>query len=65
MKQVIYYNHTDGNWYMTSQQNYNSYIQNAREIHKLEDVDNPYEFIENACKWWGAKEEDFIIVYYT
>ncbi len=62
MKQVIYYNHTDGNWYMTPQQNYNSYIQNTREIHKLDGVDNPYEFIENASKWWGMKEEDFIVV---
>lgn len=65
MKTVLYYSHTDGCFIMTSKQNYNSYIQNARDKHILTDVTNGeqvQEFIEIACKMWNASPEDFEVI---
>lgn len=65
MKQVIYKNHTDDAFYMTSKQNYDSYIQNARAIKRLDGVktsNDVFEFIEKACAWWNMKETDFIVI---
>ena len=65
MKTVLYYSDWEKCYIMTSKQNYNSYIQNARDKHVLKGVDTLEklkEFIDNACKWWNAKPEDFEII---
>ena len=65
MKMVIYRNNTDKKWYMTSKKNYNSYIQNAREIKVIngcETLADIYEFIENICKCTNSHPEDYEII---
>ena len=54
MKQVIF-KKLDG-WYMTPKTNYYAYVQNARQVHKLEDVntiEDVYEMIDKMCKWYN------------
>lgn len=60
MKMVIYKCH--GTYYVTNEENYNAVIQNAREIHKLQDFNSAEEVIEYFCKYFGSKDEDFIII---
>ena len=65
MRTVIYKNNFEGVYYMTSKANYNAYIQNARQITKLEGVhtlEDVADFIKKACAWWGCKEEDFEVI---
>ena len=60
MKMVIY--KTVGGYCVTSEENYNAVIQNAREIHQMQDFDSAEEVIEYFCKYFGSKAEDFIII---
>lgn len=65
MKQVIYYNKTQGCFYHTTEKNYNSYVQDSRKIHRLEHcktVEDAYKFIENMCRLYDDKPEDFKII---
>ena len=59
MKTVIY--KAGGTYYVTSEENYNARIQNARAIHRL-DFDSTEAIIEYLCKYCGYKAEDFIII---
>lgn len=64
-KYVIYRNHTDGAFYMTSAKNYHACVQNARAIHRIEDattIDDIREFIRKCCRWYGDIPEDYIII---
>ena len=63
MKQVLFKNHTDGKWYITNERNYNSYIQNARQIHCIEDLKDPQEVITRMCEWYGDTEDRYIVIY--
>ena len=60
MKMVIY--KAGGNYYVTSEENYNARIQNARGIHQMQDFDSAEEIIEYFCTYFGSKAEDFIII---
>lgn len=60
MKMVIYW--AGGNYYVTSEENYNAQIQNARAIHQMKDFDSAKEIIEYYCTHFGSKAEDFIIM---
>lgn len=60
MKMVIY--KAGGSYYVTSEENYNARIQNARLIHKMQDFNSANEVIEYFCKYFGSKTEDFIII---
>ena len=65
MKQVLYFNKTQGCFYYTTEKNYNAYVQDARAIHKLQDcttVEDAYQFIENMCKFYNDKPENYKIV---
>ena len=66
MKQVLYYNKTQGCFYHTTEKNYNSYVQDSRANHRLEDcksVEDAYAFIEKMCRWYNdCKPEDFKII---
>lgn len=63
MKQIIFKNHTDGKWYMTNERNYKSYIQNAREIHCLEELKDPNELIAKMCEWYNDTEDNYIVIF--
>lgn len=66
MKQIIYFNHTDDCWYMTSKQNYESYIQNPRNIHKLNDIktiEDVYQMIEKMCNWYNDEPKNYTVIY--
>ena len=60
MKMVIY--KAGGIYCVTSEENYNAQIQNARAIHKMLDFDSAEEIIEYYCTYFGSKAEDFIIM---
>ena len=60
MKMVIY--KTCGCYYVTSEENYNAVVQNARGIHQMQDFDSAEEVIEYFCTYFGSKAEDFIII---
>ena len=60
MKMVVY--KAGGIYYVTSEENYNARIQNARAIHKMQDFNSAHEVIEYFCKHFGSKVEDFIII---
>ena len=60
MKLVIY--KALGTIYVTTEENYNARIQNARKIHKLDAFDSVEEVIEYYCKHYFCKVEDFIII---
>ena len=51
-----------GEFYITNEANYNARIQNAREIHHMQDFDSAEEIIEYLCKYCGSKPEDFIVM---
>jgi hypothetical protein len=59
MKTVIY--KAGGTYYVTTEENYNARIQNARAIHRL-DFESAEEIVEYLCKYCGYKAEDFIII---
>ena len=67
MKQVIYYNKTDGAYYMTPKSNYYDYIQDARLIHRLDGVktlDDVYEMIDKFCKWYNDEPTNYELAKY-
>ena len=59
MKTVIY--KENGIFKTTSEQNYNSRIQNARQIHVMKDFESAEEIIEYYVKWFKCNAEDFIV----
>lgn len=63
MKQIIY-KRQDG-YYMTTENNYNSYVQDCRKIKKIEGVntrEEAAEVIEMFCRLYGDRAEDYIII---
>lgn len=60
MKTVIY--KENGVYKATSEENYNSRIQNAIRIQTLKDFESAEEIIEYYIKWFGSNREDFIII---
>ena len=60
MKLVIY--KALGTICVTTEENYNARIQNARAIHKLDAFDSVEEVIAYYCNHFGSKVEDFIII---
>ena len=59
-KTVIY--KSNGIYYITSEENYNAYIRDARQTQKMQDFNSAQEIIEYFCKYCGSKIEDFIII---
>ena len=47
---------------VTTKENYNRPVANARQIHTLADFTTPEEVIEYFCKYCGSKKEDFTII---
>ena len=60
MKMVIY--KAGGTYYVTTEENYNARVQNARLVHKMQDFKSANEVIEYFCTYFGSKAEDFIII---
>lgn len=60
MKLVIY-KVLDG-YNVTSKQNYNAYIMDARKVRHLTNFKTPEDIIDYYCKWFGSKPEDFEIM---
>ena len=58
-KQVIY--RECGVLHVTTEQNYNARIRNARIIHRMADFRTPAEIVEYYCKWFKSNPEDFIV----
>ena len=61
MKQVIYWSDWDQSYYMTSRANYTAYVQDARKIHKLDGVTDPYEFIRNMQAYYKDNVEYIVL----
>lgn len=59
MKMVIF--KQLGNLCITTLENYNARIQNARRIHTMKDFKTPEQIIEYYCKWFKSEPEDFIV----
>jgi hypothetical protein len=49
----------DGCYYVTTRENYNSGLQNARAIHKMEGFNSPKEIVAYFVKYCNAKPENF------
>ena len=60
MKVVIY--KENGVFKTTSEENYNSKIQNARIIHIMADFESAEEIIDYYGTYFGYKKEDFIVI---
>ena len=60
MKTVIY--KENGVYKTTNEENYNRTIQNAREIHIMQDFESAEEIIEYYIKWFNCTKEDFIVI---
>ena len=60
MKMVIFTRY--GEFYVTTEENYNARIVDARAIHKMQDFNSAEEIIEYYCKYFGSKAEDFKII---
>lgn len=60
MKTVIY--KENGVYKTTNEENYNSRIQNARQIHTMNDFESAEEIMEYYIKWFGCNREDFIVI---
>lgn len=60
MKTVIY--KENGVYKTTTEENYNRVIQNARQIHTMQDFESAEEIIEYYIKWFGCTKEDFIVI---
>lgn len=60
MKFVIY--KSNGNFYVTTKDNYNARIQNAREIIKATDFNSAEEIINYYCKNIKISRDDFIVI---
>lgn len=59
MKQVIF--KECGRLKVTTEQNYNAFIRNARMVQDCGAFGSPAEIIEYYCKWFGSQETDFIV----
>lgn len=60
MKMVIY--KANGIYCVTTEENYNARIQNARAIHQMQDFNSAKEVIEYFCNHFGSNTEDFTII---
>lgn len=60
MKFVIY--KSNGDFCVTTKENYNAIVQNAREIVKVVGFKTAEEIIEYYCKNIKTKPEDFIVI---
>ena len=63
MKQVIY--QSNGRWYITTEKNYFSYIQDVRAIHPIRDVKSLQDIsdiIDHWCALYGDLRTDFTII---
>ena len=60
MKMVIY--KANGIYCVTTEENYNARIQDARAIHRMQDFNSAEEVIEYFCAYFGSKTEDFTII---
>lgn len=60
MKIVIY--KENGVYKTTTEDNYNSRIKNARQIHVMKDFESAEEIIEYYVKWFKCSAEDFIVI---
>lgn len=60
MKMVIY--KSLGTYCVTTEENYNARIQDARAIHRLEAFDSAEEVIKYYCTHFGSKADDFTII---
>jgi hypothetical protein len=63
--QVIYWSNFDGCYRMTSKRNYDSYIQNARNIHTLRDVktlEDVEVFINHMCELYNDTPSNYIVI---
>lgn len=60
MKMVIY--KSMGVWNITTEENYNARIQNARQIKRIEWAKSPTEIIEYYVKHFNSSESDFTII---
>ena len=60
MKMVIW--NSCGTWCYTTAKNYNSYVWNARLVHRMPGF-TPEDIIEYLCKHTSATVEDFTIIY--
>lgn len=60
MKHVIY--KALGGYKVTTEENYNSGIQNARKIHDMKGFESVEEIIEYLVKWCKYDRESFIVV---
>jgi hypothetical protein len=47
---------------VTTFENYNSRIQNARAIHTMTDFESAEEIIDYYIKYFNSKKEDFIVI---
>ena len=59
-KMVVYKSLDD--YCVTTLANYNSYVQNTRTIQRLQGFTSFQEVIEYYCKYFNAKEEDFVVI---
>ena len=57
---VIY--KANGVYCVTTEENYNARIANARAIHKMQDFNSAEEIVDYYCKHFGSKPEDFTIM---
>lgn len=60
MQFVIY--KSNGDFYVTTKQNYNATIQNAREITKVIGFKTAEEIIDYYCKNIKISRDDFIVI---
>ena len=60
MKTVIY--KENGVYKTTTEENYNSRIQDARRIHVMNDFETAEEIIDYYVKYFGSNKEDFIVI---
>lgn len=59
MKNVIF--RRNGALYMTSEENYNARIEDARKVTNLKDFNSFEEVVQYMCKWYNdAVEDDFV-----
>lgn len=49
-------------FYVTSKENYDSRIQDARKIHKMDGFSTVQEIIDYWQKYFGVQPEDFIVM---
>lgn len=67
MKKYVIYSeratntNTNTVFYVTSEENYNRRIQNAREIKRMDGFTTVEEVIDYWVKWFGVEPEDFIV----